>query len=134
MDTTLFSVLIGIIAGAIGYWISTFYVQPVLRFREVRNQILRDFIYYAQVVNAEGLSEDMQKLFNERILANRKASAQLSSAVLDLPRLYRCFFKRRCHNSKLAATSLIGFSNTYDYDQASKVEGEIRTLLGLPNN
>jgi hypothetical protein len=44
-----------------------------------------DFIYYAQVVNADGLNDEMKTLYRERVLANRKSSAQLTVAILDLP-------------------------------------------------
>ena len=88
MDVGLLSAIIGIIAGAFGYWFTTFNMQPILRFRNIRNQILMDFIYYAQVINAEGLNDRMKALYEERILANRRSSAQLSAAIQELPSWY----------------------------------------------
>lgn len=85
MDVSLWAALIGIMAGGIGYWFSTFVMQPILRFRNIRNRVLRDFIYYAQVINADGLNDDMKKLYRERVLSNRKTSADLTAAILDLP-------------------------------------------------
>jgi hypothetical protein len=132
MDVRLWAVLIGIFWGAIGYLFTTFSMQPILRFRDIRNQVLMDFIYYAQVVSAEGYNDEMQKLFRERVLANRKASAQLSAAVQELPCWYLRYLKMKGLAPGEVASQLIGYSNTTDYDQADKVEDFIRRKLGLP--
>ncbi|KAF3976911.1 MAG: hypothetical protein HFP77_10065 [Methylococcales symbiont of Iophon sp. n. MRB-2018] len=95
MDTTLQAVLIGAVSGSIGYWFSTFSVQPILRYKNIRNQVLIDFVYFAQVVNAEGLNDEMQKLHHERILANRKASAELNAAIAKLSFWYSRFLKAK---------------------------------------
>jgi len=132
MDVKLLVVLIGVIFGAIGYWFSTFSMQPILRYREIKNQILMDFIYYAQVIDAEGLNDEMKKLYRERILANRKASAQLHAALLELPRWYKFYLKFKKLNPRGAASNLIGYSNTTDHDKAYDRENYIRKSLGLP--
>ncbi|MBX9918109.1 MAG: hypothetical protein E6Q59_10985 [Nitrosomonas sp.] len=132
MDIKLVTALIGIAAGALGYWLATFHIQPILRFNDVRNQVLMDFIYYAQVVNAAGLNDEMQKLYRERVLANRKASAQLFAATQSLPCWYRCYLKLKKWAPEEAAKQLIGFSNTTEYEQAAKVQAAIRKKIGLP--
>lgn len=85
MDVGLLSAIIGVLAGAFGYWFTTFNMQPILRFRNIRSQILMEFIYYAQVINADNLNDDMKKLYKERVLANRRSSAQLSAVIQELP-------------------------------------------------
>ena len=132
MDVNLWAVLIGIVAGALGYWFTTFSMQPILRFRDFRNQVLMDFIYYAQVINADDLNDEMKALYQERVLANRKASAQLSAAILDLPWWYLLYIKVKGLAPKEAARYLIGYSNNTDYDKAYKIEAAIRSKLGLP--
>ena len=132
MDVNLLSALIGIVAGALGYWFTTFSMQPILRFRDIRNQVLMDFIYYAQVINAEGLNEEMQTLYRQRILANRRSSAQLSAAIQDLPQWYLSFLRRKGHRPEEAGRHLIGYSNNTDYEIAYKLEDAIRRKLGLP--
>ena len=132
MDVSHWAAIIGIVAGAIGYWFTTFSMQPILRFLDYRNQVLRDFIYYAQVINADGLNDEMQQLHRERILANRKTSAELTAAILDLPSWYLSCLKSKGQSPAEAAKHLIGYSNTTDYDQAHKVESLIRRQLGLP--
>lgn len=132
MDPRLWAILIGALTGAIGYWITTFWMQPLLRYQSIRNQILIDFIYYAQVVNANGLNEEMQQLYRERILANRKTSAQLFAAALNLPRWYLWYLQRRGINPAIAASHLIAYSNTTEYGLAHQMEQSIRKYLGLP--
>ena len=132
MDSKLLTMVIGLVAGAFGYWFTTFHMQPILRFRNLRNQVLMNFIYYAQVINAEKLNDDMKKLYRERILANRKSSAQLTAAIQDLPRWYLCYLKRKGLEPEKAATHLIGYSNITEYDDAHQKEDAIRKKLGLP--
>lgn len=132
MDSGLWAALIGIVAGAMGYWFATFSVQPILRFREVRNNVLMNFTYYAQVVNADGLNDAMQVLFRERVLANRKSSAQLHAAINDLPKWYSWLLRWNGLDPSKAAGHLIGYSNTRDWEDAHKLENAIRGCLGLP--
>lgn len=132
MDVAIVSVLIGIVAGAAGFWVSTFWIQPILRYRDLKHQIHRDFIYFAQVINAEGLNDTMQALYRERILSNRNMSASLSAAVLELPGLYTMYLKLKGLDPKSAAERLIGYSNTTEYEQSHKIQASIRKRLGLP--
>lgn len=132
MDVRLWAVLIGVISGALGYWFSTFHMQPILRFRQLRNQVLIDFIYFAQVINAEGLSDEMKNLYRERILANRQISAKLTAATQELPTWYLWVQKWKKRNPARAAKRLIGYSNTEEYETAHQIEASIRKDLGLP--
>ena len=132
MNVTLIAAAIGILAGAIGYWVTTFWMQPILRYRSIRNQIHSDFIYYAQVVNADGLNEEMQDLNRERILANRKSSADLFAISFELPAWYKLLLKKRNLNPEQAAKYIIGYSNACEYDNACELQENIRQLLGLP--
>ncbi|TAJ91664.1 MAG: hypothetical protein EPO31_15880 [Gammaproteobacteria bacterium] len=108
-------------------------MQPILRFRDLRNQVLIDFIYYAQVINSEKLNDEMKSLHRERSLANRRTSSQLTAAIQDLPIWYLAYLKKfKGYHPEEAAKHLIGFSNTTEYEQAHKVEGAIRKQLRLP--
>lgn len=132
MDVKILAVLIGVFSGALGYWFSTFHMQPILRFRELRNQVLIDFIYFAQVINADGLNDEMKKLYRERILANRKLSSELVAAIQELPFWYLFSLRFKRLNPVKAAKHLIGFSNTEDYEKAQQIEAAVRKDLGLP--
>lgn len=131
MEEKLIAAIIGLATGGLSYWISTFWMKPILHYRELRNQVLIDLIFYAQVVNAEGLNEQMQKLFNERIQSNRRLSAELTACALELPALYRWWLLRKGHMPERAAIDLLGFSNTYDYDAAAKRVEQIKAALGI---
>jgi hypothetical protein len=133
VDVNLEAALIGVLAGALGYWFATFHIQPILRFHDVRNQVLMDFIYYGQVVNAENLNDEMKALYRERVLANRKTSAQLSAAAQSLPCWYCCYLKLKRWAPEEAASHLIGFSNTTEYELAAQKQTLIRKKLGLPS-
>lgn len=132
MDSSLVAAFVGITAGAIGYWLSTFAVQPILKFREVRFRIHSEFIYYAQVIKADGFSDEMKTLHRERILANRRSSAQLSAAYLELPCWYRYYLGKRGMKPQHAVRRLIGFSNTTEYDAAHEAEDAIKRFLNIP--
>lgn len=134
MDSKIWSVIIGLTAGSFGYWFTTFHMQPILRYRDLRNQVLRDFIYYAQVIKTDHLNDDMKALGKERRLANRKISAELSAAILDLPCWYLRLIRSRGQKPENAATHLIGYSNTSNYEDAEKKENAIRRYLGLPKS
>jgi len=134
MDDKLTTVLIGIIAGAVGYWINTFWMRPILQYRELRMKVFADFIFYAQVVNAEGLSDRMKKLYEDRVVSNRRNSADLAACLVELPGWYKWWLRRRGHAPERAVTNLIGYSNTTEYEGAHKHAQAIRKALGYKND
>ena len=85
MDEKLLAMLLGIISGGIGYWITTFWMKPILQYRELRLKVFADFIFYAQVINAKGLNDGMKALFEDRITSNRRNSADLAACLIELP-------------------------------------------------
>jgi len=132
MDANIQATLIGVTAGAAGYWIVTFWMQPIVRYRAIKHKILVDFVYFAQVINPDGMNEDIEKLYRERVLANRASSAELRAIIGELPWWYLKCVKLRGRNPKEAARCLMGYSNNRDYDEADKRDVLIRKLLGLP--
>lgn len=131
MDEKLLAVPLGVISGAIGYWITTFWMRPILQYRELRMKVFADFIFYAQVVNAEGLNDRMQALYEERITSNRRHSADLAACITELPSWYRWWLHRQGQAPEKAASHLIGYSNTTDYEVAAKVMRAIKKTLGF---
>ena len=129
MDDKLISVLVGIASGAVGYWVTTFWMKPILRYRELRSKVLSDLIYFAQVINADGLNDRMQNLYEERIESNRRSSAELTACLLELPHWYKSLLRCRGCNPEAAAQDLIGFSNTTDYETAAKRVERIKAAL-----
>jgi hypothetical protein len=131
MDEKLLSVLIGVLAGASGYWFTTFWMKPILQYRELRSKVYADLIFYAQVVNAEGLNDRMQKLFEERVTSNRRHSADLAACLEELPAWYKWWLQCKGQSLEQAARNLIGYSNTTDYEAADKRVVAIRRALGF---
>ena len=134
MDSKFLAMIIGLIAGSFGYRFTTFHMQPILRYRGLRNKVLMNFIYYAQVINAENLNDEMKQLHRDRILENRKSSAGLFAAIQDLPLWYSYYLKKKGLKPEQAAKHLIGYSNTTEYKNADKLEKAIRNKLGLPES
>jgi hypothetical protein len=131
VDEKLVAVVLGMVAGAVGYWITTFWMRPILRYRELRMKVFSDFIFYAQVVNADGMNDGLKALYEERIISNRRHSADLAACLTELPSWYRWWLHRRGHAPERAAKHLIGYSNTTDYDAAEKVRRAIKKALGF---
>lgn len=131
MDEKLWVVLLGIVAGAVGYWVTTFWMRPILRYRELRISVFADFIFYAQVVNADRLNDRMKALYEERITSNRRHSADLAACLTELPFWYKWWLRRKGQAPERAARHLIGFSNTTEYDAAEKVMKAIQKSLGF---
>jgi hypothetical protein len=52
MDEKLISALVGAASGGVWYWFTTFWMKPILQYRELRSNIFADLIFHAQVVNA----------------------------------------------------------------------------------
>jgi hypothetical protein len=131
METELQAAVIGIVAGALGYWIATFWMRPILQYRGVRSRVLIDLVYYAQIIDPAGLSERMERLYHERVESNRRRSAELTACLLELPCWYIWWLRRRGHNPERAASDLIGFSNTREYGAADRRVERIKSALGL---
>jgi hypothetical protein len=131
MDDKLLAVLIGAASGAIGYWITTFWMKPILSYRELRIKVFADFIFYAQVVNAERLNDKMKQLYEDRILSNRRHSADLAACLTELPPWYIWRLHRQGQAPEKATGLLIAYSNTDEFEQATKVRRAIQKALGF---
>ena len=134
MDEKLIAALIGIVAGGLGYWINAFWMKPILQYRDLRTKVFGDFIFYAQVVNADGLNDRMKQLYDERVFSNRRSSADLAACLTDLPGWYKFWLRCRGHDPNAAVAQLIGYSNTTDWDYADKRQRSIQRALGFKHN
>ena len=131
MTEEMQSLLIGLSAGAIGYFLVTFQLQPILRYREIRERVHSDLIYYADAVNSVDLNDAMKNRVLERITANRRHSSDLRAIFHSLPWIYRKYILICGHNPQKAANDLMGLSNTFNHqDVATRVES-IRAGLGI---
>ncbi len=128
----MLSLVIGLAAGVFGYLATTFWIQPILRYRDIRERVHSDLIFYADVVNADGLNEDMKRRMWERIAADRRHSADLRAIFAQLPWWYRRWLSLCGCDPERVSEHLMGLSNTFDYEEAAKRVKAIRSGLCLP--
>lgn len=131
MHMEMAAALIGILAGATGYCIGAFWMQPILKYRELRLKVYGDFVFYAQVVSADGLNERLKALYVERVMANRRTSADLAACLTQLPRWYVWWLLINGQTPMRAASHLIGYSNSIDHETAHKIAEKIKRDLGF---
>ena len=123
---SLLSAATGLLAGVAGYCITTFWMKPLLLYMERRSRILSDLVFYANVINAEGMNQDLQNRQVARGIAFRRHSADLQASAMELP-----FWYRQRKNIPAACRLLMGLSNTTDYEQAQQRTSKIMLLLGF---
>ena len=124
--------LVVIFTGAIGFLLATFWFRPILRYSNLKAQILSDFIFYANAINTDGLNEEMKKRGLARAEANRRHSADLEACFQHLPRLYLWLLSRRQEKPDMASKEMMGLSNTSDWEAAAKRIDKIRAFLRFP--
>lgn len=132
MNSELQSLLIGLFAGGSGYLMVTFQFQPILRYREIRERVNSDLIYFADAINADGLNDEMKERMWSRVSANRRHSADLRAVFNSLPWWYRKLLIFRGQSPEQAARDLMGLSNTFLIEDALTRVDRIRAALGLP--
>lgn len=124
-------VLMGIASGGLGYLFATFWIRPILRYLDVKHQVLSDLIFYASAINADGMNENIKDRVLHRIEANKRHSADLTACYIDLPFWYKWFLKKRKETPEAAATHLMGLSNTADHETAYKRVDKIKEHLRI---
>ena len=129
----LLAVLIGIIAGAAGYMITTFWVQPILRYRELKYQAASELMFFANAVEAEKLDGTPRPDSAERKQSNRRCAAALLSIYSELPFWYRKWLAYREENPIAASAELFHLSNTDSREEVKTCQANVRTALRLPS-
>jgi len=125
------TLLVSLIAGAVGFLTVTFWSQPILRYRSIKYQIISDLFFYANVVNADGLNEEMQERLKKRIQADRRNSSDLEACLPTLPSWYKCWLKKRGEEAEKAAAELLRLSNTFDHMKAADSVDRIKKYLRI---
>jgi len=106
-------------AGVLGYLIVTFWMNPILRYLQIRHEVTSDLIFYANVMHESLLGDELKERANKRRVSNRKNASEIAACYYRLPRWYKkVFLKRRNEDPLQASRNLIGLSNssneTYD--------------------
>ncbi len=130
MSVEFVTTLIGLIAGAIGYLIATFWVRPILRYKEIRSQVISDLVFYANAIK-KGPDGSMRERVWERVVANRRHSADLAAIYGELPSLYIQYLKRKGVYIDRAVEALMALSNTYEWKDANVLVKNIHEYLQI---
>ena len=126
--------LFAVVAGAVGFLLANFWFKPILRFKEIKSQVASGLIFYANVINADNLNEEMKERLLKRVEANRRHSADLSANYDELPKIYKYLLNRKGIYPKKASKSLMGLSNTFEWRDAEKRVDEIKSNLGIKDS
>jgi hypothetical protein len=103
--------LLSLIAGGCGYLIITFWMSPILRYLQIRHEVTSDLIFYADVISADNVCDELKKRHEARQESNRKHAAEMAACYYRLPKWYKWLLKRRDENPLVASRELIGLSN-----------------------
>ncbi len=124
-------VIFSISCGAIGYLIATFWVQSILKYREIKAQIIADLIFYDNAISPVGLNEEMKQRVLDRESSNRKRAAQLTASYISFPRFYRMYLHVVGERPDKATFEFIGLSNTHDIKEARGYINQIQNFLRI---
>lgn len=130
----MLTLALGIVAGGASFLVVQFWMNPLLRYLSIKHEVTSDLVFYANVINADGLNERTQELHRERKEQNRKHGAEIRASYYRLPRWYRSYLKCVKECPVEASKALIGLSNTKEYDLASKYVEQLRKCLRIPDS
>ena len=126
------STLLSIMAGAMGYLIATFWVRPILRYRDIKSQVASDLVFFANAIELQKLDGSCREDTLQRKDANRRCAADLKAIYFELPGWYRLLLKWRSENPGEASSELIGLSNSSSRDEAKDCIQKVKGYLRLP--
>ena len=128
--------LLSITAGAMGYLIITFWVRPILRYRDVKYQVASDLVFFANAIELQKLDGSLREDTLARKEANRRCAADLAAIYGDLPCWYRGWLHRCKEDPRRASSELMGLSNESDREEAKErirnVKESLRISLERP--
>ncbi|MFH2218352.1 MAG: hypothetical protein ABII68_01670 [Pseudomonadota bacterium] len=124
--------IFSLLAGASGYLIATFWMNPILRYLNIRHEVTSDLIFYANVMHESNiLGDELKKRADERRVSNRKHASEIAACYLRLPWWYRKLFLEKRKEDPLAASiSLRGLSNSSN-DTYEKHVNALKKALNL---
>jgi hypothetical protein len=132
MDIEQFLItLLSIGAGAAGYLIVTFWVQPILRYREIKYRVVADLVFFANAIELQKQDGAFREDTLQRKEHNRRCASELKAIYSDLPCWYRALLKKRRENPLEASKDLIGLSNSSNWRDAEPFENGVRKNLRI---
>jgi hypothetical protein len=110
--------LLSLIAGGCGYLVVTFWMSPILRYLQIRHEVTSDLIFYANVISADNVCDELKQRHEARQESNRKHAAEMAACYYRLPKWYKWLLKWRDENPLVASRHLIGLSNCSTHESA----------------
>lgn len=123
--------LLSITAGAIGYLIITFWIQPSLRYRDIKYRVAADLVFFANAIDLQKDDGTLRKDTQQRKENNRRCASELKAIYSDLPSWYRVLLKKRKENPIEASKDLIGLSSSSNWRDAEAFEKDARKNLRI---
>ena len=121
--------LLGLATGALGYWIATFWMKPLVFYLELRSRIMADLLFYADVTYKLD-DAHVQKRAPERCDKFRRHASDLHAAAIGLPCWYSWYLTVRKRRPQEVAIRLYRLSDTQDYGPAAKITSQAMKLFG----
>ena len=128
----MLSLFLGAIAGVASYLIINFWMVPLLRYIEIKHQVTSDLVFYANVLDASGLNEEMQERKRQRQENNRRHAAEIRACYYRLPSWYKMYLEKVGEDPIRASKSLIGLSNTSEHIQGEPFVKNLGKALRIP--
>ena len=132
MEIKLLTVFLGIIAGGAGYLVVKFWMEPLLRYVKIKHEVASDLIFYANVIDATNLNEEMQDRKRHRQESNRRHAAEIRACYYSLPIWYRFYLKKVGEDPISASKALIGLSNSNEYVHGENFIDRLGKALRMP--
>jgi len=127
----LLILFLSVVIGGISFLVVQFWMNPLLRYLDIKHQVTSDLVFYANVINADGLNEKMQQRHQARQEKNRKHAGEIRASYYRLPWWYKKYLNRKGENPIQASKALVGLSNTKEYDLANKYTERLRKSLRI---
>ncbi len=127
----LVGILFTVLFGALGYLSANFWFQPILRYRDIKNQVASDLVFYANALERTTLQGKIRDDTLEREEANRRRAAELAAVYPALPYWYKWFLRSYMENPVAASAELLGLSNASNKHEALECVQNIKKLLKL---
>ena len=108
--------LCSLVAGGCGYLAVTFWMNPILRYLQIRHEVTSDLIFFANVITDDNLCDEFKQRHRTRQQQNRKHAAEMAASYYRLPCWYKWWLERREEKPLIASRNLIGLSycNTHE--------------------
>jgi hypothetical protein len=130
MEPIYIVAMISFAFGAFGYIITQFWLRPILRYRQLKQQVASDLTGYAIAETVDGADKKADRQAKDWLAAIRRHSDELSSSYsYDLPPWYRLVLQRRGESPVEASKHLMKLSNTRNPEHAKGHVEKIKACL-----